>query len=80
MTAHRQFYPFCPFVLGQNIGNIPLEEETEPHNIPEKEEQSKEEDRETVTNSGVEVDSNDIINKMPWAGDVGDSQMQYQAE
>ena len=80
MTQHRYWYPFCPFVLGQNVGNIPLGEETGPQNIPEKGEQSEEEDRETVTKSGVDVASDDIIDKMPWAGDAGDFQMQDQAE
>ena len=50
MTQHRHWFPFCPFVLGQNVGNIPLGEETGPQNIPEKEDQA-EEDRETVTNT-----------------------------
>ena len=50
ISEHRHHFPFCPFVLGQNVGNIPLGEETGPQNIPEKEDQV-EEDRETVTNS-----------------------------
>ena len=49
MAEHKHFYPFCQFILGQNVGNIPLGEETGPQNIPEKEDQA-EEDRETVTN------------------------------
>lgn len=72
MPDHRHWFPFCPFVLGQNVGNIPLGERTEQHYIPEKGEQTQEEDRETVTNT--EVDSDDIINKIPWAGEAGDIQ------
>ena len=24
MTAHKLYYPSCPFVLGKSVGNIPL--------------------------------------------------------
>ena len=28
MTEHRNLFPHCPFILGQNVGNIPIQEET----------------------------------------------------
>ena len=54
MTDHTHFYPFCPFVLGQNDGNIPLGEEPGPQNIPEKGDQD-EEDCQTEELSGAEA-------------------------
>ena len=79
MTQHRHWFPFCPFVLGQNVGNIPLGQETGPQNIPEKEDQIEGEDRETGTNS-EEDSSDDIINKIPGAGEAGDTQEEGRAE
>ena len=52
MPEHRYWYPFCPFVLGQHVGNIPLGEETEQQNISEKEVQT-EEDCQTEEPSGA---------------------------
>ena len=70
MTGHRHHFPFCPFVLGQNVGNIPLGEEPGPQNIPEKEDQAEEKVGEICINS-EEDSSDDIIIKMPGAGEAG---------
>ena len=63
MTQHRHWFPLCPFVLGQNVGNIPLGQATGQQNIPEKEDQAEEEERETGNNS-EEDSSDELINKM----------------
>ena len=33
MTEHRHLFPLCPFVLGQEVGNIPLGAESSQQNI-----------------------------------------------
>ena len=54
LTDHKQFFPRCPFVLGESVGNIPLGEQTGHQNSTEEEVEEEEEDRVTEEQETVE--------------------------